>query len=426
MVTTALPEFKQTDVGLIPHDWAVKSLGEIGEPIIGLTYSPSDVKPQGLLVLRSSNVGDGVLVYDDNVFVDVAVSEKLIVRKDDILVCVRNGSRPLIGKSALIDDRAAGMTFGAFMSVFRSQHSRFVFYCLQSDLVKRQIRAHLGATINQITNASLRSFRIPFPAPEEQEVIVSALSDLDASIDALDKLIAKKRAMKIGAMQQLLTGMTRLPGFSAPWQEVTLGSHVSYVKTVALSRAQLDDESPTRYVHYGDIHTRSSVTLDAAREDMPRASSTLLRGAGRLEVGDLIFADASEDQDGVGKSVEVVSVPTTGVVPGLHTIAARFDKAVLADGFKSYLQFNPSFRRALLRLAAGTKVLATTRSFISSITLKLPEIDEQRAIATVLSEQDSEIATLVLRREKMKGVKRGMMQALLAGRVRLKGGKVSA
>ena len=93
---------------------------------------------------------------------------------------------------------------------------------------------------------------------------------------------------------------------------------------------------------------------------------------GELQVGDLVFADASEDLAGVGKSIEITSVPDGGLVPGLHTIAARFDKTVLADGFKAYLQFIPSFRQALLRLAAGTKVLATTRTYISSINLRLP------------------------------------------------------
>ena len=81
-------------------EWEVKSLGEIGESLIGLTYKPSDVKSNGLLVLRSSNVFEGSLRFEDNVFVDLQVSERIIVREGDILICARNGSRDLIGKCA--------------------------------------------------------------------------------------------------------------------------------------------------------------------------------------------------------------------------------------------------------------------------------------------------------------------------------------
>jgi len=271
-----------------------------------------------------------------------------------------------------------------------------------------------------ITQSILNDVKIAWPDdPKEQRQIAGVMTDVDDLIASLERMIAKKQAIKQGLMQQLLTGETRLPSCTDPWHEVLLGKHLSYVKTVALSRAQLDGESPVCYLHYGDIHTRSSVTLDAAHEAMPRASSTLLGNAGWLQVGDLVFADASEDPDGVGKSVEVTSVPHAGLVPGLHTIAARFDKAVLADGFKAYLQFIPEFRDALLRLVAGTKVLATTRSFISSITLMLPGVDEQRAIASVIADADREIAVLRVRLAKARDVKQGMMQELLTGRTRL-------
>lgn len=152
---------------------------------------------------------------------------------------------------------------------------------------------------------------------------------------------------------------------------------------------------------------------------MPRAARRLAGSAGLLHVGDLIFADASEDVAGVGKSVEISSVPSEGVVPGLHTIAARFDKAVLADGFKAYIQFIPSFRDSLLRLAAGTKVLATTRAYISGVTLYLPSVEEQRAIADVLLAADSEIDALRNKLMKAEAIKTGMMQQLLTGRTRL-------
>lgn len=260
---------------------------------------------------------------------------------------------------------------------------------------------------------------VPRPDLATQKAIAEAVGDVDYYIRSLERLIAKKQAIKQGMMQQLLTGRTRLPGFIGTWADIKLGDHVTYVKTVALSRAQLDLSSPLRYLHYGDIHTRDDIHLDASRESMPRAATMLAGLAGRLQVGDLVFADASEDPDGVGKSVEITSVPPEGIVPGLHTIAARFNKAILADGFKAYLQYVPAFREQLLRLAAGTKVLATTRSYISSVTLSLPDVDEQRAIARVLRDSEAEIKALRARLDKARAMKTGMLQQVLTGRTRL-------
>lgn len=188
----------------------MKKLGEVGECIIGLTYSPDNVTTEGKLVLRSSNVKDNKLVYSDTVFVNVEVSEKLITRKGDILICVRNGSRNLIGKCAYIDGLGVGETFGAFMSVFRSNYNAYIFQVFQSNIIKKQIEEHLGATINQITNKSLNSFQIPFPTVEEQKNIVNILRDMDLEIKQLEIKIEKAKKVKQGMMQELLTGKTRL------------------------------------------------------------------------------------------------------------------------------------------------------------------------------------------------------------------------
>lgn len=196
---------------LTPEEgWEMKRLGDIGETIIGLTYKPEDVKNNGVLVLRSSNIQDGRLTYNDNVFVESEISEKLTLRKNDILICVRNGSRDLIGKCSLIYGTAIGNTFGAFMSVFRSQYNKYLIHVFKSDIIKRQIEEHLGATINQITNKSLNSFIVPMPSIEEQANISGILNDMDSDIAALQLKFEKTKSLKQGLMQQLLTGKIRL------------------------------------------------------------------------------------------------------------------------------------------------------------------------------------------------------------------------
>lgn len=216
--------YQASELGPIPSDWQICTLGSLGEALIGLTYTPNDVKPHGTLVLRSSNIQDEALAFDDNVFVDCEIPDRIKVRAGDVLICVRNGSRNLIGKAALLDGRVEGMTFGAFMAVYRSPIGPLVKYLFQSEILKRQINEHLGATINQITNKSLNSFRIPLPPSKaERDAIATALGDIDALLAGLDRLIAKNRDLKQAAMQQLLSGQTRLPGFQGGWEVKRLG-----------------------------------------------------------------------------------------------------------------------------------------------------------------------------------------------------------
>jgi type I restriction enzyme S subunit len=192
------------------NDWEETTLGAIGECIIGLTYTPEDVAEHGLLVLRSSNIQNGRLAYEDNVYVNVKVADRLVTRIGDILICVRNGSRALIGKCALIDHSAAGLTFGAFMSVYRTKHWRFIAHAFQCGDIQRQIRDNIGATINQITNKDMKAFRLKLPREDEQIAIAAVLSDMDTELAALEQRREKTRSLKQAMMQELLTGRTRL------------------------------------------------------------------------------------------------------------------------------------------------------------------------------------------------------------------------
>lgn len=379
--------YKLTEVGVIPEDWEVKSLGDIGEAIIGLTYSPSNVKESGLLVLRSSNVFEGRLAFDNNVYVDVTVPEKLKTQKGDILICVRNGSRELIGKCALIDERAVGETFGAFMTVFRTQFSSYVFLQFQSNLIKKQIHEHIGATINQITNKNLRSFKIPLPpCVEEQEAIALVLSDTDALITSLDKLIAKKRDIKQAAMQQLLTGKKRLEGFSGDWEVKRLGD----VLKVRHGKSQ-----------HNVIATDGKYPILATGGEIGRTNAYLYNKPSVL-IG----------RKGTIDSPQYVDSP-------FWTIDTLFFTEIFDSAFPKfiYYKFNMINWRGYNEASGVPSLNAST---IESIEFNCPKIEEQKAIAKVLSDMDSEISALEQRRDKTKALKQAMMQELLTGRIRLR------
>lgn len=205
--------YKQTELGPIPEDWEVKNLGEIAETFTGLTYSLENVYEHGTLVLRSSNIKNEQLCFEDNVFVQMSIPERAFVKENDILICVRNGSKALIGKSAIITKAAVGMAFGAFMTVLRSSiiNQNYLLYIWQSDFVQKQVTDNLGATINQITNADFKKFNVIIsPDKEEQTAIANVLSSMDKEIETLNAKLEKYRNLKTAMMQQLLTGKIRL------------------------------------------------------------------------------------------------------------------------------------------------------------------------------------------------------------------------
>ena len=191
------PEFQNAG------EWEETRLGRMGELISGLTYSPDDVRDSGLLVLRSSNVQQGEIALDDCVFVDPSIKGVNLSQPNDILICVRNGSKTLIGKCALIPGGMPSCTHGAFMTVFRAAAPNFVFQLFQSSRYQKQVAGDLGATINSINGSQLLKYVFFVPKPPEQQRIASSLSSLDDLITAETQKHEALKTHKKGLMQQL-------------------------------------------------------------------------------------------------------------------------------------------------------------------------------------------------------------------------------
>lgn len=405
------PGYKQTEVGVIPEDWDDKTLGEIGESLIGLTYDPSEVREFGILVLRSSNIQGDALAFDDNVYVDTDIPERIMVRHGDVLICVRNGSRDLIGKSAFLDARTAGMTFGAFMAVHRGPHGRLVSFLFQSDILKRQISEHLGATINQITNKSLNSFHVPFPRDDrEQFAIASALSDVDALLSSLDALIAKKRDIKQAAMQQLLTGRTRLPGFEGAWTAKRLDQ---------LANIRSGGTPSTTVSRFWDGGIPWCTPTDITR-----------LGGGKY----LLDTSRQITSEGLSNSSAELIPANSVVMTSRATIgecAINLKPVTTNQGFKNFVPFEDTEvnflyyllqtqKQGFIQLCAGSTFLEIGKTQLAAYKVHLPSTKaEQSAIAEVLSDMDAELAALEDRRDKTRLLKQGMMQELLTGKTRL-------
>ena len=227
-------------------EWARCTLGEIGEPYIGLTYSPADVVNEGgTIVFRSSNIQNGEIDYSDIVRVNKKIKYSIITRKDDLLICARNGSPRLIGKNALLKEADAGQAFGAFMLVFRSMDNHFVHQLLSTKGYYSQVSENLGARINQITTSNIKDFEFYFPpSTAERNKIAQFLDLIDERISIQNKVIKR--------YQSLIRALYREMMPHNDVEVVSLGSLVKVGKGKQVNGELLSDEGPF-YVMNGGI-----------------------------------------------------------------------------------------------------------------------------------------------------------------------------
>lgn len=410
---------KLTEVGLIPDAWAVKPFGEIARIERGkFTARPrNDPKYYG---------GDVPFIQTGDIrssggrirsFAQTLNQEGLKVSK-------------LFPKETLFFTIAANigeLGFAAFDTacpdslVAITPHSEIDKLWLYQELKSRKPDFEQLASSNAQSNLNLeklRAYLLPVPTSGEQAAIGRIVGDADALVESIERLVAKKRLIKQGAMQDLLTSRRRLPGFGGGWSTFRFDQLFRVLRNASNSRSDLSSHGDVAYVHYGDIHISRSSFLNPfdLRTFIARGKVSTIP---RIIDGDLLMADASEDTEAIGKAVEIVGLEGREAVAGLHTMALRSNNSLLVDGFKGYLQFLPEIRTALVRLATGVSVYGITKSGVKAIEATIPTPPEQTAIASVLSDMDAEIAALEAKLAKARRVKQGMMQELLTGRIRL-------
>lgn len=199
--------------------WKKFALGDIGTSLIGLTYSPNDVvQENGIIVLRSSNIQEGALDFNDVVRVSKKIRPSLFTQEEDILICSRNGSARLIGKNAIIPKSYSGLTFGAFMMVYRSNQNRFIHHLLNTKRYQTQVSENLGARINQITSSDLNSFEFFFPCEKEQNKIAKFIDLIDERIATQRRLIEDFISLRRAILQEAIKrGLSK-----KSWKFITL------------------------------------------------------------------------------------------------------------------------------------------------------------------------------------------------------------
>lgn len=432
--------YKQTEVGGIPEDWEVKKIGDLADVIRGASPRPKgDKRYYGgivprLMVEDVTRDGKYVTPVVDSLTEAGAKLSRPCPAGTLTIVCSGTVGIPsILAVDACIHDGFLGLN-----KISKKVSVDYLFHFFTTQREKFNNSATHGGVFTNLTTDGVREFLVAIPnSKKEQTAIANALSDVDALVSELEKLIAKKQAIKTATMQQLLTGRTRLPQFALredgtpkgtkpselgeipeDWKVKTYGEVFTFLSTSTNSRADLSEDGDFGYVHYGDIHTEWNNKLDLNKERLPRISKNIVSSTFVMD-GDLIMADASEDYEGIGKTVEVFNVGDKQLVAGLHTFLLRDKEKVLADGFRGYLHSIPAVKSSFDRLATGMKVYGISKNNLSSVCIPVPSLEEQTAIATILSDMDEEIQALEQRLGKTRQIKQGMMQELLTGKTRL-------
>ncbi|MEN4752695.1 restriction endonuclease subunit S [Pseudomonas sp. Ps21-P2] len=421
------PGYKQTEVGFIPEAWEVESLNSIGRVIRGSSPRPKgDKRYYGGNVPRlmvEDVTRDRKYVTPTIDFLTVEGAKLSRPCKKGTLTVVCSGTPTVVGLPSILGVDACihdGML--GLVHLSPTVEPEYLFYRLTDLQGQLQAAATHGGTFVNLTTKGFGAFRITVPPLPEQRTISTVLSDVDALLAGLERLIAKKRDLKQAAMQKLLSGRIRLPGFQSEWKVKTLGELFNFSGGYSASRDQLSNEGHC-YLHYGDIHGTKKTCIDTGAdfEDIPKLDISLkqISPCSLLEDGDVVFVDASEDDDGTSRHVVVVNKDSLPFIAGLHTIVAKSKTDELVHEYRRYCFQTAAIRKQFLFFAVGTKVSGISKSNMPKITIPVPSVPEQAAIAGILADMDVELATLEQQLAKTYTLKQGMMQELLTGRTRL-------
>ncbi len=205
------------------------------------------------------------------------------------------------------------------------------------------------------------------------------------------------------------------------WDIKTYDEIFSFLTTATYSRAELTTNDNIQYLHYGDIHTKYNFVLDFDKEELPTIKNNQLKRYPLLKDGDILMADASEDYDGICKSIEVKNIRNKKVISGLHTFLLRDKNELLEQGFKGYLSSNILIKKQFDRLATGMKVYGVSKGNLKIVQIPVPQKEEQKAIATALNDTYELINSFEKLISKKEDIKIATMQQLLTGKKRLDG-----
>ena len=393
------PGFKQAGVGVLPEDWEEQHLFSLVTTGPKNGYSGRSSKgARGTPTLTLGATTSGALVLNDDTVKrleeTIDPNSELFLQSGDVLV-QRSNTLDLVGTTAVFEGPSGVYVYPDLMMRirFRKSATAHWFWRYANSTNGRRffmtVAAGSSGSMPKISGDRLRQMRVPVPPFFEQRVIATALNDVDALLGGLERLITKERDFKQAAMQQLLTGQTRLPGFKREWEAKLVGDLLAY-------------ERPDRYIVKSTAYSNhGDIPVLTANKAFILGYTTETFGV-CVDLPAIVFDDFTADS-------KFASVPFKVKSSAIKLLRPRHGRTSLRFLFE---------RMQLIRFPVGEH----KRYYISdfqNISLPVPKYDEQLAVVSVLSDMDAKIAALEARRDKTRDLKQAMMQELLTGKTRL-------
>lgn len=335
------PGYKQTEIGIIPEEWEIRPLHTVTDKIGDVDHWMPESAPYGVPYIMTGNLNEnGTINFDNTKLISktdfLRLSKKIKTEFGDIIFA-RYAS---VGRVVYVDVNTDFVVSYACATIKPSSEveGKYLFYALKNQSTVQQIENIINdGTQKNIGVKSLQNVWVIIPTKQEIKSIIDALSDVDLCLTIAEKELTKQKAIKQGAMQELLTGKKRLSGFIREWQHFIFGELFDFVPNNAFTRAQMSESGKVKNIHYGDILTKYGAYVNSSSDSIPYISKDvdLVRFADRcyLQSGDIIMADTAEDET-VGKVLEVVNVDCP-ILAGQHTLLCR-PKVKFAPKFLGY------------------------------------------------------------------------------------------
>ncbi len=406
----------------LPNDWELMPLGEcVTEKLsygINAPAVPFDGKSPAYIRITDITE-DGRFDGSDRKAVHTQEKDRYLLRDGDI-VLARTGAST--GKSYLYNKKDGDLVYAGFLikaSIDASRHNpRFIVGQLRTPRYWSWVAAmSMRSGQPGINGKEYSSFLVPVAPKKEQDAIADTLQVFDTHISNLTELIEKKKAIRDGALEDLVSGRTRLAGFASKWSTIPFDKYFSLLKNNTYAREMLSEHGTIGNIHYGDVLIKYG-NIVSESDEIPRLKEGVTYSEKwLLQKNDVLIADTAEDET-VGKAIQIgtISFPLVG---GLHTIVCR-PNFETASGFLGYYINSKAFHDQLLPHITGIKVSSISKKAIKTTEVCIPsDVEEQKAIADVLAAMDDEIKALEDERDKMIQIREGAMDDLLTGRVRL-------
>lgn len=414
--------FKHTEIGLIPYDWEVKTLRDCIE------YIRTGLNPRIHFKLNTTDANGYYITVRELNGMDIVIDEQTDRINHQAVLRINERSKlkigdvlfsgtGTIGRTALVKSNPTNWGIKEGIYAITPNRTRLdsiflIYYLHTPDAIYSFSMMSTGSTIISVPMTKLEKFTFPLPPTlAEQEKIAGALSSIDTLIGALNEQIEKKRHIKQGTMQQLLTGKKRLAGFTGEWKNVRLGEICEFSKGKGLKKEYLTNSGRYKCILYGEIFTiydgiiKSVVSRTDVYEGTPSKKGDVLMPGSTTTIGiDLVKAVALNEDN---------------ILLGGDVIILRTKEESTCADFLAYLISNVD-RNKVADVTQGITIIHLHAKNLVDIAYSIPPIiAEQRAIAAVLSGMDTEIAALEQKRDKYIAIKSGMMQQLLTGKIRL-------